>query len=668
MKKAVVNACLLFLMIITLVIGINRRYNKIEYIDKNNYLAPIIEGDNYLSIDVFSIDNEKKIIYDVPIGTPFNELLDSISTNGDKAIYNQTGELLEDDNTLYTSDVLKISFSGEEVYEYKISVLGDVLGEGEITKNGINEVAKYIIDKNGLDDISFLAADYNHDGEIKMNYVMLMLFIISPNNNATTKFTANFHIPNGYISSVNYSAINCETIEGSDSCQVEAPILTVEEGYEAVGFSENENATEADFTSGDMITISSNKDYYAIVKKSIEAEIETLDNAALTEAILISISCDAYNGLDSCDIVFPEPVLKEGYEVVGFSQDKDDIETDLIAGSTINITEGVKYYLITRKKVTITFDKNTTFDNNTVAVGEDGYDYLKTNIEADSLSFYETSCYSYNGNGCYIDDMPIIYSPGNEIHGFATNATSNSSAYVLERKHYDNMTYYARVYNLNSGNDFTLGYSEQIGNVVVEFEEGMDAGMVMGYIEYINQLYGDIPELFQMKGKLRMFKKATYETAYARLGSSWINTAGCTTSIYTGSNVDIKLKSENSVEEYRKGTIVHELSHALDHYYGTRTRNYSSGKIRHKEDVINLYNSYLNQSPRPLRNYSYTSIAEFWADSSRWYYSEEFNGFDNASTMTGVPEYQPANDEIKDMVRKYMCIARNNFDEEAICS
>ena len=694
MKKVVSCICLLIVIVFSLVYSFNRHNNKTVYVSNNNYLSPIIEGDNYLSINAFSVDNINKIIYDVPVGTLFTELLEAVDTNGEKAIYTALGDLLENEDKLYTTDVLKIKFDEETSYEYRIAVLGDALGEGKITQEGISIIAKYIINGEGLDDIALLAADYNHDGEVKMNDIMKILFDITSDNNDNNgddngnsgddngsdtgddngnntgddngnsgddgneddnpglKFTANFIVQNQYISSISYEAINCETTKDSDSCDIIAPILSAEEGYEAVGFSENANATEAEFVGGSVVAIDSNKDYYSIVKKTIVADIEVIDNAAVSGNFPNHISCDAYNGEEECETLFPQVVLNDGYEAVGYSKNANATESQYGITDSIMISDGDKYYLITKKRVTVTFDKNVTSDNN---------------IAADSLSFYEATCDSYNGAGCYIDDIPIIYSAGNEIRGFALAPESSTMIAVLEVKYYDNVTYYARVYNTISGSDYVMGYSLQIGNVVVEFETGMDANMVAGYIEYMNQLYSDMPELFDMKGKIRMFKKATYETAYGRIGSQYINTAGCTSSGYTGSMVDIKLKSETSVEEYRKGTIVHELSHAFDYYYGTRTRNYNNGNIRSHTDVINLYNSYLNQSPRPMRDYSYTNIAEFWADSSRWYYAEVFDGFDNAATLAGTPEYQPASDEIKNMVSKYLCIARNNYDEEAIC-
>ena len=59
---------------------------------------------------------------------------------------------------------------------YKISVLGDVLGEGLPTINGAKTVARHIIDGNVLtEDEELLSADMDDDSKIKMNDVMRML-------------------------------------------------------------------------------------------------------------------------------------------------------------------------------------------------------------------------------------------------------------------------------------------------------------------------------------------------------------------------------------------------------------------------------------------------------------------------------------------------------------
>ena len=62
--------------------------------------------------------------------------------------------------------------------EYSLSLTGDILGEGNISIDGVKQAAKHIIDGNVLIDEYLLSADYDGDGVVKMNDVMKMLSVI----------------------------------------------------------------------------------------------------------------------------------------------------------------------------------------------------------------------------------------------------------------------------------------------------------------------------------------------------------------------------------------------------------------------------------------------------------------------------------------------------------
>ena len=87
----------------------------------------------------------------------------------------------KDDNTLGESMILRTGYKlratfTTKILEYKISVKGDVLGTGELSRDNAKGIAKHIIDKNVLNGEEYLlAADYNNDGKIKMNDVVKIL-------------------------------------------------------------------------------------------------------------------------------------------------------------------------------------------------------------------------------------------------------------------------------------------------------------------------------------------------------------------------------------------------------------------------------------------------------------------------------------------------------------
>lgn len=84
-----------------------------------------------------------------------------------------------DSSFMKTGDKLEIT-TDNDIYTYMLSVAGDVLGDGEITKTGIATISSHIIDGNVISGEEYLkAADYNNDENIKMNDIMSMLRKIS---------------------------------------------------------------------------------------------------------------------------------------------------------------------------------------------------------------------------------------------------------------------------------------------------------------------------------------------------------------------------------------------------------------------------------------------------------------------------------------------------------
>ena len=107
--------------------------------------------------------------------------LNNIKSNGEYSIKDKNGNIISNDESIKTGYSLEIVFSGDESdpynKKYNLSVLGDVLGEGAITQDGIKRVARHIIDNDVLkdDDEYRKAADMNDDDFIKINDVIMML-------------------------------------------------------------------------------------------------------------------------------------------------------------------------------------------------------------------------------------------------------------------------------------------------------------------------------------------------------------------------------------------------------------------------------------------------------------------------------------------------------------
>ena len=116
-------------------------------------------------------------------------------------------------------------------------------------------------------------------------------------------------------------------------------------------------------------------------------------------------------------------------------------------------------------------------------------------------------------------------------------------------------------------------------------------------------------------------------------------------------SVDVRC-SPNSFNDYY-ATMVHEMAHSWDFYYGLKTgKNISS-----QNDIINLFSKYSKAKNRPFRDYSYSNIYEFVADMMRYYYFKYY-----VPTYGFKSSVYPS--DIKKALEKYICISKNDYQED----
>ena len=136
--------------------------NKIVFGETDPYFV----GINY--------DNNKMIIKDINSNTSYYSFRSGINTVGNITFNDRLGNTLFDSDIVKTGDKMAININSVN-HEYTLSVLGDIIGEGDITKNGVREGAKYLINKNGLNSANIMAIDMNHDGIAKVNDIVYLL-------------------------------------------------------------------------------------------------------------------------------------------------------------------------------------------------------------------------------------------------------------------------------------------------------------------------------------------------------------------------------------------------------------------------------------------------------------------------------------------------------------
>lgn len=119
------------------------------------------------------IDDNKKIIKRLTLGTTYNGFKDNFDTNGEITIISNGNTVTEFNDIIKTGDIIRITLS-DSVIEYKLSVLGDMTGNGIVKINDVNMLYKLLKGRLEDNDLYFCSGDINNDGVIKINEVNML--------------------------------------------------------------------------------------------------------------------------------------------------------------------------------------------------------------------------------------------------------------------------------------------------------------------------------------------------------------------------------------------------------------------------------------------------------------------------------------------------------------
>lgn len=122
----------------------------------------------FIDMSQFKIDEDKKIIRDLQLGTTIRDFKNKISTSGNITIVNTKGEQLTDDKLIATGAKVSIILSSETI-EYTLSVLGDCTGDGVVKINDVTKAYQGFKNKISLSEQDFMAVDVSKDGFLKIN-------------------------------------------------------------------------------------------------------------------------------------------------------------------------------------------------------------------------------------------------------------------------------------------------------------------------------------------------------------------------------------------------------------------------------------------------------------------------------------------------------------------
>ena len=360
--------------------------------------------------------------------------------------------------------------------------------------------------------------------------------------------------------------------------------------------------------------------------------------------------CYKYNGESNCKVKAPKLTGKSGATVHGWNTSSTSTSPAFSSEATITIASTANFYSIISRRITVTFHADS-----------------KTTLNGTSTKTISAACDSYNDNGCTIkpESVPLIYGTAVEAWGFSktSGGTSNTSINVYRATFKENTDLYALtssfVYNKDStGKAHTMKYQKTLGNVIIEVDQTLNNEVVTTYLKLINDAYNNWPHFFDTHAKVVLLDEDAY-TKTTGGGSGGIS--------YNGNQSLILVPIGDTVTEYTKGTIIHEMGHAYDRYFYNRTEN----PIRNKTELENIYNSSKNMKPRPFREYSYAkedngsgSIGEFVADIFRFYYQDKYKTIVYPATADGSYTYASTTAS-KNYIEKLFCIAKNNYNEEA---
>lgn len=178
-----------------------------------------------------------------------------------------------------------------------------------------------------------------------------------------------------------------------ESCLINAPEITVSNGFTAIGWNEDRNATTS-VVENEKLRLIKDTNYYTIVRQDAKTLTATFHiNGAKTldgESQDVERSCtleETYNNNTqelSCNLVTPEIIGTEATkEVLGYADSEDAIIARIPHKESITISSNLDYYAITTnssKEITVTFYKNgaVSLDENSDEYQEKSCTILQT--------------------------------------------------------------------------------------------------------------------------------------------------------------------------------------------------------------------------------------------------------------------------------------------------
>lgn len=429
-KKILIKIILILLIVLILIIGIvffmsfkgstsKKMYLENIEIENNEYL-PEFDKDIY---DYYLLTDDKKINIECDISkklevTGCGEEIDL--TNYSNYIH----QIIVNDETIYN-----INIKVKEYADEKTLAITSIDGLDEDYSNENKRISVQVESENEIKGYSFdngLTYQQSNSLLVEENQVLDIIVKDEYENVTPTKrvYVTNIDktLPTGTIIKEKSSSkeitlkvigkdeeSGIEEYEWNNGSNKDSIKITKPGTYSVVITDKAKNESEE-------ITIDIEEDDFTN-KKQLSALFYLNGSEAIANDYLVCSTSD-----DSCNITLPT-IERESSEIIGWSTKKDATKAKYKVNEKITLTENIKLYAITKKRVIVDFEEN-------------GVDHLSSNRE--DCTYYNDEKY------CYVTVPKISYSNG-KIIGFNTSSDSetllvgpNSKIRVS-----DNTTFYA---------------------------------------------------------------------------------------------------------------------------------------------------------------------------------------------------------------------------------
>ena len=210
------------------------------------------------------------------------------------------------------------------------------------------------------------------------------------------------------VNSIGKTGDSCTTSGSSLSCSVTLPSITPSTGYENGKWNYNSNT----YNPNASFELNSSRNGITLTATaSGKTYVATFNKNGATSVTSESLSCTVSSG-STCTVTAPT-ITRNGYTVLGWGESASS-HTSVVTGGLIELSSSKTYYAITKKEVTITFNKN----GNTAQIPNGG-----TQTTANTIT---ESCTMWNqDDGCNVTSPEIVMN-GYTKHGYSTGATTYS--------------------------------------------------------------------------------------------------------------------------------------------------------------------------------------------------------------------------------------------------